>query len=252
MKESDLYEPIKILLNSWGLEVHGEVAHYDVVGIGQTFQVIVELKTRLSFSLLDQAIERVGRADYVFIAVPKKKTEQHKSALLLLKHIGVGLIEVDFNKYSKAKENLLLNAMLHEADIDFSPVDLGINIVQWGKRFKQKRFGAEATIKRNMNKTTKNQIGGVTSSEVNSPYKLTIKNIKNYLEFYHENEGWADVETIIKSVKTHYQTPEQAVRATLTADWNKEWIEYKKVGNKPFFRSKLNKFFVRENKNVVK
>src|SRR5690625_3550934 len=121
-------------------EVHGEVGNCDVVGIGKGYEIIVELKTSMSLQLLDQATDRVGRADYIFIAVPKRRRFISRSAKSYLMSIKVGIIEVDLKEgYAK--------------------------VVQWGKRHKTRH-----SLKKLTNKNTKRSIGGVSSSEMNTPY----------------------------------------------------------------------------------
>ena len=71
MRETDLYEPIKALLESQGYAVKAEVGPADVVAVRDDEPpVIVELKTAFSLSLLHQAIERQAITDSVYVAVP--------------------------------------------------------------------------------------------------------------------------------------------------------------------------------------
>lgn len=236
MRESDLFEPVATLLRSWGLEVHGEVLDYDVVGIGKTFNVIVELKTSLSLQLLDQALERVAKADYVFVAVPKKKKWHSRSALTLLKEIGVGLIEVD----------LPLFEIFQNEQRDSSGIQ-GVRVIQWGKRFRIKKRGSDESIRRYANQTTLNQSGGLTTSEMLSPYKITMRVIQDYMRKYTFDEGWLDVDTLLENVQTHYSNPKPSVMATLQAHWNEDWVETKKEGRKRYFRSKENIYHRKRN-----
>lgn len=43
---------------------------YDVVGIGKTYGIIVEMKRNLTWKLIEQTQCAIGLADYVFIAIP--------------------------------------------------------------------------------------------------------------------------------------------------------------------------------------
>ena len=66
IRETELYAPIKRLLEGQGYEVKGEVGAADIVAVrGDEDPVIVELKTAFSLSLFHQAIERqaVGCVD---------------------------------------------------------------------------------------------------------------------------------------------------------------------------------------------
>lgn len=99
MRETDLYPPIKALLESQGYAVKGEVGAVDVVGLrGEEPPVLVELKTGFSLSLYHQAVARLSVSDTVYIAVPKPKGRSAKRALKdntgLCRRLGLGLITV--------------------------------------------------------------------------------------------------------------------------------------------------------------
>lgn len=209
MKESDLFFPVKRLLEEkMFCEVHGEVSTLDVVGIGKGYEIIVELKTSMSLQLLDQITDRVGMADYIFVAIPRRKRPISRSANSYLRGIGVGIILVDLiNKHAE--------------------------IIRWGKKYNPQR-----KLKRYVNKTTKNSIGGVTSHQMNSPYKITIENIQTFLRRKSSNDGWASVDEILEHTETHYSNPKPSVMATLQKEWNSNWIETKKIGRKRYFRFK--------------
>ena len=71
-QETQLYAPVKALLEGQGYEVKGEVGCADVVAVnhdGDT--VIVELKKGFSLSLFHQAVERQRITDAVYVAVPR-------------------------------------------------------------------------------------------------------------------------------------------------------------------------------------
>ena len=71
IRETDLYAPIKLLLESQGYEVKSEIGAADVVAVReQEDPVIVELKTGFSLSLFHQAVERQKITDAVYVAVP--------------------------------------------------------------------------------------------------------------------------------------------------------------------------------------
>jgi hypothetical protein len=99
VRETDLYGPIKLLLESQGYDVKGEVGSADVVACrGDEDPVIVELKTGFSLSLFHQAIARQALTDAVYIAVPRgggrafgKSLKNNKA---LCRRLGLGLITV--------------------------------------------------------------------------------------------------------------------------------------------------------------
>ncbi len=99
IKETDLYAPIKQLLEGQGYVVKGEVGAADVVACrGDEDPLIVELKTGFSLSLFHQAIERQTISDVVYVAVPHgsgplfQKSLANNSALA--RRLGIGLITV--------------------------------------------------------------------------------------------------------------------------------------------------------------
>ena len=68
--ESDLYAPIKALLEGQGYSVKGEVKGCDVVAVrGQEPPVIVELKRAFGISLVLQGVARLTITDNVYLAV---------------------------------------------------------------------------------------------------------------------------------------------------------------------------------------
>lgn len=99
LRETDLYQPVKSLLESQGYEVKGEIGAADVVGVRADEEpVVVELKTGFSLSLFHQAIERQAVTDAVYIAVPRGSGRAAYKALAanisLCRRLGLGLITV--------------------------------------------------------------------------------------------------------------------------------------------------------------
>ncbi len=99
MRETELYEPIKVYLEGQGYEVKAEVASADVVGCRGTEEpVIVELKTSFSLALVHQAVARQAVSDVVYMAAPRGKGRPFlsslKSMVTLARRLGVGLITV--------------------------------------------------------------------------------------------------------------------------------------------------------------
>lgn len=95
MAETDLYLPVKRLLERQGYTVKAEVKSCDVVGVrGTEPPVIVELKTALSLQLFYQAIDRLSLSGQVYIAVARPKRGVTTDALKLCRRIGIGLIVV--------------------------------------------------------------------------------------------------------------------------------------------------------------
>ncbi len=98
-KETDLYEPIKTLLEAQDYEVKSEIGAADVMAVrGAEAPVVVELKTAFSLALFHQGIERQAITDFVYVAVPRgsgkpflKSLKNNKS---LCRRLGLGLITV--------------------------------------------------------------------------------------------------------------------------------------------------------------
>jgi hypothetical protein len=92
--ESDLYAPVKALLESQGYSVKGEVRGCDVVAVrGAEPPVIVELKRAFGIGLVLQAVNRLTLSDTVYLAVgtwPKNMRDVKK----LCRRLGVGLMVV--------------------------------------------------------------------------------------------------------------------------------------------------------------
>lgn len=97
--ETDLYPPIKQLLEGQGYVVKGEVGAADIVAVrDEEDPVIVELKTGFSLTLFHQAVERQAITDAVYIAVPRGTgaafRKSLKSNTALCRRLGLGLMTV--------------------------------------------------------------------------------------------------------------------------------------------------------------
>lgn len=98
-RESDLYGPVKKMLEGQGYAVKGEVGAADVMALrADEPPVIVELKLSITLSLYHQAVTRLAVTDDVYIAVPKPKGKTAKRALkdnlAMCRRLGLGFITV--------------------------------------------------------------------------------------------------------------------------------------------------------------
>lgn len=99
VKETDLYAPIKHLLEGQGYTVKSEIGSADVVACrADEDPVVVELKTGFSLSLFHQGIARQAVTDTVYLAVPRGTGQLFQKALKnnlnLCRRLGLGLITV--------------------------------------------------------------------------------------------------------------------------------------------------------------
>ena len=101
MKESDLYLPLKRLLESQRYEVKGEVHDCDVLAVrGTEAPVVVELKVSLNLDVILQAVERLSLTPNVYIGVPGNCAalrRRRKHTIKLLRMLGLGLVVIDPN-----------------------------------------------------------------------------------------------------------------------------------------------------------
>jgi hypothetical protein len=102
-KETDLYYPVKSLLEAKGYEVKAEIKGCDVVGVKEGCPiVIVELKLLFSLDLILQGINRQNMTDDVYIAVPAPNTAlkrknwrgRVRGYVKLCRQLGLGLMTV--------------------------------------------------------------------------------------------------------------------------------------------------------------
>ena len=96
--ESDLYAPVKALLEGQGYVVKGEVRGCDVVAVrGKEPPVVVELKRTFGLGLVLQGVDRLALTDLVYLAVGQWP-KQMKNVKKLCKRLGLGFIVVTKDK----------------------------------------------------------------------------------------------------------------------------------------------------------
>ena len=95
--ETDLYPPIKTFLEAQGYEVKSEVAGADVVAMRNDHDdpVIVEMKTGMNLTLVQQGVARQALTDWVYLAVPTLKGRKALSGhIALCRRLGLGFMTV--------------------------------------------------------------------------------------------------------------------------------------------------------------
>lgn len=101
MKETDLYNPVKELLEAEGYNIKAEVSDVDIAAIKENELLIVELKTSLNLKLILQAVKRQRLTETVYVAIPrpvykKRFNKDIRDKEYLLKRLSLGLIYVNF------------------------------------------------------------------------------------------------------------------------------------------------------------
>lgn len=99
MQETELYPPVKSLLEGQGYTVKSEVGAVDVMAVrGGEPPVIVELKVAFSLALFHQAVARLSVTDDVYIAVAHKPGKRFAKAVKdnvkLARRLGLGVMVV--------------------------------------------------------------------------------------------------------------------------------------------------------------
>lgn len=98
IKETDLFDPVRLFLENLGYAVQGEVKDCDVVATRGEDTIIVELKRSFNLKLVYQAIERQTIAEHVYVAIPRpikgQRDKTFTNMVRLLKRLELGLLTV--------------------------------------------------------------------------------------------------------------------------------------------------------------
>lgn len=99
VRETDLYKPVKKLLEDMGYGIKSEVGDVDIAALKGESLLIVELKTSINLKLVIQAAKRQRMTDKVYVAVPrpvfkKRFNRNFNDKKYLLRRLGIGLILV--------------------------------------------------------------------------------------------------------------------------------------------------------------
>ena len=99
MKETELYLPVKKLLEEDGYEIRAEVSGADITAVKGDELLIVEMKISFNLKLLMQAVKRQRMTDNVYIAIPsptykKRFSKEMNDREYLMRRLSQGLIYV--------------------------------------------------------------------------------------------------------------------------------------------------------------
>ena len=99
MQETDLYPPVKALLEGQGYVVKGEARNCDVGAVrGDEPAVVVELKLSINLSVILQAVDRLQLSDSIYVGIPSGTgalKRQRKRIVKLMRMLGLGLLVID-------------------------------------------------------------------------------------------------------------------------------------------------------------
>jgi len=97
LREVDLYTPVKRYLEGLGYQVKGEIGSCDLVGLRDDGRVVIigELKLSFTLELVLQAVDRMGAADEVWLAVQMRGSrERDRRVRKLCRLLGFGLLGI--------------------------------------------------------------------------------------------------------------------------------------------------------------
>lgn len=99
MKETDLYPPLKLWLESNGYKVHAEVGHCDIAAVKNDELIIIEMKRAINLELLLQSTRRQRMKAAIYAAVPSPRTNNRawRERARLLRRLDIGLIVVNLH-----------------------------------------------------------------------------------------------------------------------------------------------------------
>lgn len=235
IKEVELFNPTKQWLQYRGYKVYSEVVpthmstRADVVGILSPLTTIVELKTSLSLDLLEQAIDWIPHANYIYVSVPKPKKKNNRGTLAhkILKQYGIGLLEVDVKRNSI---ECILNPKMNRR-ITSNVKD---SLTEYHEKYSPD--------------------GGTKGGGYITDYRITVIKVKEMLDkvrkgypVYHLGErnfqrvynvdGYVTIKDILDYCETHYSSPKQSLAYALL-NFENDWCESTKIDRKLYFRSK--------------
>lgn len=184
MPETDLDAPVRAWLSAQGLDVFAEVRDADLVGLGATETVVVELKRRLSVGVIAQALERVPHAHRVYVAVPMCRSAEGRR---VCRALGLGLL------------------LVRAGDVA-QPIYVDTEAAM--------RAGADdELLRRSCRPAMRENTGGCVGIVRETPYKDTLRQV---VEMVAANGSLA-VCQLIASITHHYRSDKAARGAIVSA-----------------------------------
>lgn len=218
MKESDLFEPLKIFLEKGGHEIFTEVCIYsskgsprpDIVTKNGKCITVIEMKIKLNIEVVGQALKWRGKANYVYIAVPGTAVNHDYRSIAILKELGIGLIFItDYGTVEHPH---------YEIYISQKPRFYRRTGINWDEIL-QPYFKGNAAG---------------TNRIVMSKYQYMMQEIRKTMDNKKELIPIID---LLPFAEEHYAAPKSSLVAALTK-LEQDWIEKVKIDRKIYFRLK--------------
>ncbi len=103
--ETELYHPVKSLLEKNGYTVRGEVKNLDVAAVKGGELIAVEMKKAFNLELIFQCVDRQRTADSVYCAIPRPdyygRSAKWRHVLHLARRLEIGIIIVCSAEYAE-------------------------------------------------------------------------------------------------------------------------------------------------------
>ncbi len=211
IQEKDLAAPATRFLQELGFEVFHEVAPWgggarraDIVGLkktpnGATLVYVIELKVALGTAVLDQAMDWVGRVNWVSVGTPSSRgtaVSRH-----ILRHFGIGHLQLSLTEYDR------------NAGLDCSVAE----VPRFVRKADQARVVAAACVPETA------AAGAVLAAGSNgggfsTPFNRTIRQLRDVVEKHERINGEPVLfKTAVSSIQHHYRKDSTA-NSTL-AQW---------------------------------
>ncbi|QDH23478.1 hypothetical protein [Saccharibacillus brassicae] len=253
MKESDLYQPLKLYLERLGYTVYPEIEisagrpRADIVAVKDERLLIVEMKTSFGLAVMEQA-DHWASGEYAhqtYIAVPwRDRWQVPMIAQRALRPAGIGVLQVDVRQNPND---------IGDLEERFGWLD-GLRAERMREdTAKAHQFYEERRVRVCLEAAAKSEApqarrildvltpyhlagpdaGGKAGGHI-SAYRVTMIRIREYLE---QRADWTTAREIEANVETHFQAADNSasIKQALLA-WETGWCESCKIKNKLYFK----------------